>query len=214
MHLKWRWSVVVFGLVVGFNRFDSTASGFTMQFSTLLAASLAAVASAKPIPTPLDVIAAAGPPAGQVITKCSAPGYLALAFDDGPYQYTQKLIDTLDAGGAKGTFFVTGTLYGRHINYQTQKATQLTISHRLHLRPTRRRPQRLQRRSPNRIPQLVAPAKLRLHVHQRPNPTNDASRNRPRQHHRQKTNLHAPTLPCNRRQRAVYHEDTRVPRHH
>jgi peptidoglycan/xylan/chitin deacetylase (PgdA/CDA1 family) len=83
-----------------------------MQFTTLLAASLAAIASAKPIPSPLDVIRAAGPPAGQVITKCSAPGYLALAFDDGPYQYTQKLVDTLTAGGAKGTFFVTGTLYG------------------------------------------------------------------------------------------------------
>jgi hypothetical protein len=44
----------------------------------------------------------------QVITKCSAPGQLALAYDDGPYQYTQKLVDTLTAGGAKGTFFVTG----------------------------------------------------------------------------------------------------------
>jgi peptidoglycan/xylan/chitin deacetylase (PgdA/CDA1 family) len=44
----------------------------------------------------------------QVITKCSAPGQIALAYDDGPYQYTQKLVDTLTAGGAKGTFFVTG----------------------------------------------------------------------------------------------------------
>jgi peptidoglycan/xylan/chitin deacetylase (PgdA/CDA1 family) len=46
----------------------------------------------------------------QVITKCNAPGQLALAYDDGPYQYTQKLVDTLTAGGAKGTFFVTGQI--------------------------------------------------------------------------------------------------------
>lgn len=50
----------------------------------------------------------------KVITKCNAPGQLALAYDDGPYQYTQKLVDTLNAGGAKGTFFVTGTLYGQY----------------------------------------------------------------------------------------------------
>ena len=51
--------------------------------------------------------------AGVVITKCSSPGQLALAYDDGPYQYTQKLSDILKNGGAKGTFFVTGTLYGK-----------------------------------------------------------------------------------------------------
>lgn len=49
---------------------------------------------------------------GIVYTKCAKPGVLALAFDDGPYQYTQKLVDTLNAAGAKGTFFMTGTLYG------------------------------------------------------------------------------------------------------
>jgi len=47
----------------------------------------------------------------QVITKCNAPGQLALAYDDGPSQYTQELVTILNAGGAKGTFFVTGQLY-------------------------------------------------------------------------------------------------------
>ncbi|CAO2653381.1 Nn.00g027920.m01.CDS01 [Neocucurbitaria sp. VM-36] len=83
-----------------------------MGLKAVIIATLAAVAIAKPIPDPLHVIRQAGPAAGQVITKCSAPGQLALAYDDGPYQYTQKLVDTLTAGGAKGTFFVTGTLYG------------------------------------------------------------------------------------------------------
>jgi peptidoglycan/xylan/chitin deacetylase (PgdA/CDA1 family) len=51
----------------------------------------------------------------QVITKCNAPGQLALAYDDGPYQYTQKLVDTLTAGGARGTFFVTGEKANLHV---------------------------------------------------------------------------------------------------
>ena len=85
-----------------------------MHLSTLLASAFAALAAATPVPSPLEAFKRAGPAAGQVITKCSSPGVLALAFDDGPYQYTQTLVDTLNAAGAKGTFFVTGTLYGKY----------------------------------------------------------------------------------------------------
>ncbi|KAG8836692.1 hypothetical protein FRB91_008526, partial [Serendipita sp. 411] len=66
----------------------------------------------EPIPSPLEAFKRAGPAAGQVITKCSQSGLLALAFDDGPYQYTSTLMNTLNQAGAKATFFVTGTLYG------------------------------------------------------------------------------------------------------
>ncbi|KAF2865248.1 chitin deacetylase-like protein [Massariosphaeria phaeospora] len=83
-----------------------------MGLTTFFVASLAAVAIAKPIASPLQKLKAAGPEAGIVIQKCSSPGMLALAYDDGPYQYTQKLVDTLNAGKAEATFFVTGTLYG------------------------------------------------------------------------------------------------------
>ena len=83
-----------------------------MGFKSLLVASLAVASSAVPLLNPLQAIRAAGPAAGQVITKCNAPNQIALAYDDGPYQYTQQLADILSKGGAKGTFFVTGTLYG------------------------------------------------------------------------------------------------------
>ncbi|KAF2273627.1 chitin deacetylase-like protein [Westerdykella ornata] len=73
---------------------------------------LAVTGTAIPILDPIQMIRRAGPEAGKVIQKCAAPGQIALAYDDGPYQYTQKLVDTLTAAGAKGTFFVTGTLYG------------------------------------------------------------------------------------------------------
>ena len=64
---------------------------FTMGLKSIIVATLAAFALAKPIPDPLHVIRESGPVAGQVITKCSAPGQIALAYDDGPYQYTQKV---------------------------------------------------------------------------------------------------------------------------
>jgi peptidoglycan/xylan/chitin deacetylase (PgdA/CDA1 family) len=88
-----------------------------MGFKSLIVAAFAAVAIAGPIPDPINMMKRAGPAAGQVITKCVSPGQIALAYDDGPSQYTQKLVDTLTAGGAKGTFFVTGSLYGTHTFY-------------------------------------------------------------------------------------------------
>ncbi|KAK0205082.1 carbohydrate esterase family 4 protein [Desarmillaria ectypa] len=47
-----------------------------------------------------------------VITSCTVPKTAALTFDDGPYIYSQQIVDTLDANGAKGTFFVNGNNYG------------------------------------------------------------------------------------------------------
>ncbi|TLS23687.1 uncharacterized protein PpBr36_06600 [Pyricularia pennisetigena] len=77
--------------------------------SLLLAADV--VVFARPTPSPLDIFRRAPNP-GVVYTQCARPGTLALAFDDGPYTYTQKLVDTLNAAGGKATFFFTGTLYG------------------------------------------------------------------------------------------------------
>lgn len=77
----------------------------------LSAGLLAASVSALPVENPVDVIRRAPSP-GVVIRQCTNPGQLALAYDDGPYQYTSELVDILDAAGAKATFFWTGTLYG------------------------------------------------------------------------------------------------------
>ncbi|GAB1318109.1 Carbohydrate Esterase Family 4 [Madurella fahalii] len=78
-----------------------------------LVTSLLLVPGAVALPTmsPLEYLKRAVNP-GVVIQKCTSPGMLALAYDDGPYQYTSQLVDILDQGGAKGTFFWTGTLYG------------------------------------------------------------------------------------------------------
>ncbi|KAI8584223.1 hypothetical protein K450DRAFT_218723 [Umbelopsis ramanniana AG] len=42
-----------------------------------------------------------------VQTDCKK-GYFALTYDDGPYEFTEELVDKLDAAGIKATFFVNG----------------------------------------------------------------------------------------------------------
>lgn len=49
---------------------------------------------------------------GMVITGCPGGRRVAITFDDGPFLYTQQLLDTLDNLGAKVTFFVNGKNYG------------------------------------------------------------------------------------------------------
>lgn len=102
-----------------------------MHFTTAILTSVIALASANPVPSPLEAFKRAGPAAGQVITQCSSSGYLALAFDDGPYQYTQTLVNTLNAAGAKGTFFVTGTLYGCIYNQAAALKSAYSSGHQI-----------------------------------------------------------------------------------
>jgi hypothetical protein len=41
------------------------------------------------------------------INDCTKPGVIALTFDDGPYFYTNDLLDLLDRYNAKVTFFIS-----------------------------------------------------------------------------------------------------------
>jgi len=47
----------------------------------------------------------------NVISSCTTPNTVALTFDDGPYIFHQDIVNTLDAAGAKGTFFFNGNNY-------------------------------------------------------------------------------------------------------
>jgi peptidoglycan/xylan/chitin deacetylase (PgdA/CDA1 family) len=42
-----------------------------------------------------------------------APGVIVLTYDDGPYNYTQHILDILDAYNVKATFFITGNNLGK-----------------------------------------------------------------------------------------------------
>ncbi|KAL7957469.1 hypothetical protein V8C34DRAFT_314866 [Trichoderma compactum] len=52
-------------------------------------------------------------PYGEGIYHCSKPGTVALTFDDGPWEYTEELLDILEERGARATFFITGRNLGK-----------------------------------------------------------------------------------------------------
>jgi len=56
-------------------------------------------------------------PYGTLVTGCTVPNTVAITFDDGPYQWTSALIDSLNAAGVKATFFMCGKLYGCIYDY-------------------------------------------------------------------------------------------------
>jgi peptidoglycan/xylan/chitin deacetylase (PgdA/CDA1 family) len=68
----------------------------------LVIALLAAVSSAS-IPQKRQL--------ARIISSCTTRKTVALTFDDGPYIYNEKVVDTLDAAGAIGTFFFNGNNY-------------------------------------------------------------------------------------------------------
>ncbi|ORX76542.1 glycoside hydrolase/deacetylase, partial [Anaeromyces robustus] len=45
------------------------------------------------------------------IESCTKPNTIALTFDDGPYQYSEELLDTLKKAGIHATFFINGDNY-------------------------------------------------------------------------------------------------------
>ncbi|KAM0256113.1 hypothetical protein ACHAQJ_005200 [Trichoderma viride] len=52
-------------------------------------------------------------PYASTITQCSNPGHVALTFDDGPYEYTSRLLDVLEEYSVKATFFIAGNNRGK-----------------------------------------------------------------------------------------------------
>ncbi|KAL7910546.1 hypothetical protein GGI35DRAFT_469238 [Trichoderma velutinum] len=52
-------------------------------------------------------------PYGEGIFHCSKPGTVALTFDDGPWEYTEELLDILEERGVRATFFITGRNLGK-----------------------------------------------------------------------------------------------------
>lgn len=73
---------------------------------------------------------------GVYIHHCYVPGVVALTFDDGPYIYTEELLDILAQYGAKATFFVNGHnlagnewLIQRVVNEGHQLASHTYVKH-------------------------------------------------------------------------------------
>ncbi|KAF9919502.1 hypothetical protein FBU30_010936 [Linnemannia zychae] len=52
-----------------------------------------------------------------IITSCRIPGTIAMTFDDGPFEYTNQLLDILKENNVKATFFVNGDNIGYIYQY-------------------------------------------------------------------------------------------------
>ncbi|KAG0311942.1 hypothetical protein BGZ99_009824 [Dissophora globulifera] len=69
--------------------------------------------------------------AATITTHCTAPGTVAITFDDGPYEYTSKLLDILKAKNVKATFFVNGNNYAKIEDFATVVKRAYTDGHQV-----------------------------------------------------------------------------------
>jgi peptidoglycan/xylan/chitin deacetylase (PgdA/CDA1 family) len=70
-------------------------------------------------------------PTGSIIQSCTVPGVFALTFDDGPFMYTEQVLDTLAASGVKATFFLNGKNYGSIYDYTSTVQRMITDGHQV-----------------------------------------------------------------------------------
>lgn len=55
--------------------------------------------------------------AGSIVKSCGVGNSVAITFDDGPFEFTRDLLDTLDRENVKVTFFVNGQNVGNIYSY-------------------------------------------------------------------------------------------------
>jgi len=71
------------------------------------------------------------PADGKIWTSCTTPGVVALTFDDGPFQYTQKIVDDLTKAGHKATFFQNGQNYDSIYTYADVLKSMIAGGHQV-----------------------------------------------------------------------------------
>ncbi|GKU05563.1 polysaccharide deacetylase family protein [Fusarium langsethiae] len=92
-----------------------------MQFSLLKLATYAGLIQA----------AAAAVPVGTPITSCTVDKNIALTFDDGPFDYTNELLDQLKKYGYKATFFLNGNNWGNINDYKSVVQRMINEGHQV-----------------------------------------------------------------------------------
>ncbi|KAM0330931.1 hypothetical protein ACHAQA_003888 [Verticillium albo-atrum] len=70
-------------------------------------------------------------PIGVAIKSCTVPGTFALTFDDGPFNFTDHVLDLLKEAGVRATFFVNGQNWGNINDYQSTVNRILAEGHQL-----------------------------------------------------------------------------------
>lgn len=68
---------------------------------------------------------------GSIVYSCTVAGKVALTFDDGPFDYTQTIVDALTAGGHRATFFQNGANYGSIFDYASVLQSMIAGGHQI-----------------------------------------------------------------------------------
>jgi peptidoglycan/xylan/chitin deacetylase (PgdA/CDA1 family) len=95
--------------------------------SFIIASGLAGLAMAHPRHSKRGQI----PIDGKVIPSCTVPGVVALTFDDGPFAYTQGIVDALTAAGHRATFFQNGNNWDLIYNYNSTLKSMIANGHQI-----------------------------------------------------------------------------------
>ncbi|KAG8672652.1 hypothetical protein FPOAC2_06048 [Fusarium poae] len=69
--------------------------------------------------------------AGVAIYSCTTPGTVALTFDDGPFVYTESVLDQLASVGFQATFFLNGYNLGNIQDYQSTVDRMINEGHQV-----------------------------------------------------------------------------------
>ncbi|KAJ3040083.1 hypothetical protein HK097_002650 [Rhizophlyctis rosea] len=67
----------------------------------------------------------------KVIERCTQAGTMAVTFDDGPFEYTQSLINQFNAAGFKTTLFVNGNNWGCIYSYASALRSAFQSGHQI-----------------------------------------------------------------------------------
>ncbi|KAM5345264.1 hypothetical protein ACJ41O_011126 [Fusarium nematophilum] len=76
-------------------------------------------------------LAASTVPIGVAISSCTEPDVIALTFDDGPFAYTDPLLDQLAEAGIKATFFVNGNNWANIQDYRATVVRMIDEGHQI-----------------------------------------------------------------------------------
>lgn len=69
--------------------------------------------------------------AASVIASCTKPNTVALTFDDGPFDYTDDVLDLLGNAGMKATFFLNGLNWGSIHDYSSTVERMVAEGHQI-----------------------------------------------------------------------------------
>lgn len=70
-------------------------------------------------------------PVGRAIFSCTVENTVALTFDDGPFAYTEQVLDSLAEAGIKATFFINGDNWASIYNYQSTVRRMVSDGHQV-----------------------------------------------------------------------------------